>query len=77
MKEKEKIALGRGDYFGDLALLYSAPRSASVVTESKCEFFCIEQKVFRKVIQEIVKDNYNVAKSYVEKIGIFKFLSRK
>ena len=24
-----------------------------------------------------MKDNYNVAKSYIEKIGIFKFLSKK
>lgn len=36
--------LGPGNFFGEMALLESAPRSASVVTVEPCEFLLLSQK---------------------------------
>ena len=36
--------LGPGNFFGEMAILDSAPRSASVVTVEPCEFFLLGQK---------------------------------
>lgn len=69
--------MGRGDYFGDLALLYTAPRSATAQALTDCEFYCISHEIFRKTAQEIVKKNYEFAKNFIEKVHIFKFLTKR
>ena len=39
-----------GDYFGEVALLDSKPRTATVVCVTECQLFVIEQSVFRDVL---------------------------
>src|SRR4051794_9294439 len=41
--ESEISVLHEGDYFGELALLDSPPRSASAITLTACELFTIDQ----------------------------------
>jgi len=44
--------MGKNDYFGERALLYDEPRSASVtVTAAKTELWCIDKTVFLQIIQ--------------------------
>ncbi len=50
-QQKDIKKLGPGDCFGELALMYTAPRSASVKTLEGCEFLCISHHVFRKTMQ--------------------------
>ena len=69
--------LSKGEFFGELALLYSAPRSASVKTITKCIFWCLSQHLFLKIQREMVKSNYRLAKPFVHKLPIFSFLSNK
>ena len=66
-----------GEYFGELALLYSATRSASVKVEKDCLFWCLSRKSFKTTIENMVKKNYKLAKKYVENITTFNFLSKK
>jgi CRP/FNR family transcriptional regulator, cyclic AMP receptor protein len=48
-----KIAdMGRGDVVGELSLLDHGPRTASVVATTDCKLFVLEQKEFRKVLDE-------------------------
>lgn len=42
-----------GDSFGDLGIVYSAPRSASVLALSKCYFVEMNRKVFKKVMEDL------------------------
>jgi len=67
----------RGDFFGELALIYSSPRSASVRVKSKCSFWCLSQQLFQKIQRDMVKNNYKIAKPFVNKLPLFSFLSNK
>ena len=50
-KENNQKILKRGECFGELALLYKAPRSATICTLEKSEFFCISHRTFRRTMQ--------------------------
>lgn len=70
-------SLGPASYFGELALLYSAPRSASVRAETPCKFWSLSQGVFRQNLKIMVEQNYKLAKTYLNKITYFSFLMNK
>lgn len=42
--------LKEGDFFGEMALLFGEPRSATVRTEAETEVFCLAAEDFRRVI---------------------------
>ena len=43
--------LGPGSFFGEMAILEAAPRSATVLTLENSEFLSIEQKSFMELLQ--------------------------
>lgn len=49
----KKRVLASGCGFGDLALLYNSPRSASIKCETMSFFWVIDRKTFRNVVEEI------------------------
>jgi hypothetical protein len=67
----------KGEFFGELAIIYSSPRSASVKTLQKSTFWCLSQHIFLEIQREMVKNNYKIAKPYVSKTPIFKYLTSK
>lgn len=42
---------GEGDSFGELSLLYTTPRAATVKATSPCTVYRVDQKVFRYILQ--------------------------
>lgn len=44
--------LGEGDFFGEAALLHSAPRNATVRAKSYCDLFALEKASFDRVLAE-------------------------
>src|SRR5262245_20274080 len=44
--EIDLLTAGRGEYFGELALIDGGVRSASVVSLAPCEFFVLERSAF-------------------------------
>ena len=52
-KEKFRRRIKKGSCFGELALLYNAPRSASIKSIGKCELWGIDRETFKKVVQEL------------------------
>ena len=51
--KKEIAKLGKGQYFGELALLDRGPRSASVVATSDLDVLVLGQREFAGVIDEV------------------------
>lgn len=42
--------LGKGDYFGELALMYNTPRAASVKAKTKCDLWRIDRVTYRRIV---------------------------
>mgnify|MGYP003385035583 CR=1 FL=1 len=42
--------LGKGDYFGELALMYNTPRAASVKAMSQCDLWRIDRVTYRRIV---------------------------
>jgi cGMP-dependent protein kinase len=47
--EKKKI-LQKDDYFGELALIYGAPRSAAIQALQPSTFWCLTRNIFRQTV---------------------------
>jgi cGMP-dependent protein kinase 1 len=48
--------LSEGDYFGDLALLYNAPRSASIKCLDDCYFWTLHRDSFQSTLRRMKLD---------------------
>jgi len=44
--------LGEGDVVGELSLLDHGPRTASAICEEECSLFVLDQRHFRKVLED-------------------------
>ncbi len=44
--------MGEGEYFGELSLIDSNPRSATVAAVKNCEFLCVSREVFKDFMRD-------------------------
>ncbi len=49
---KSITTLGEGEYFGEMSLLMSAPRSANIRAASSCNLFVLEKAEFDRVVRD-------------------------
>lgn len=49
---REIATLVRGASFGEMALLDNEPRSATLIAQGDCEFFCLDHQTFMEVLDE-------------------------
>ena len=70
--DNKKIkTLSKWQSFGELALLYGGPRSATVKAASNSLLWCIERKEFRKIIDHINQKNFQELLSFVKETSLF------
>jgi CRP-like cAMP-binding protein len=48
---KKIAALGKGDFFGEMAIMYRAPRNATVTCETACQLFTLLAENFQSVLR--------------------------
>ena len=53
INEKEKKILRKGESFGELALLYNAPRSASLKALKNSSFWGLQRNTFKRILQRM------------------------
>jgi CRP-like cAMP-binding protein len=68
---KTRMDLERANGFGDLALLYKAPRSASIRCHGTCYFWVIDQFTFKSAIEECILSTYDTNRALLETISFF------
>ena len=64
--------LKRGDGFGELALLYSAPRSASIKAIEITRLWGIDRETFKKSVKEITTKTYKDNRSFIDNVKFFR-----
>jgi len=64
----------KGDAFGELALLYSAPRAASVTAVTAVELFRVDQKTFRLILQNSGQESGKSKIELLKSVDYFKEL---
>lgn len=66
----ERKKLTTGQQFGELALLYGAPRSGTIKTETDCFFWVMEKKNFKKIVDHIVHISFEDNKKFIQAIPV-------
>lgn len=75
INNKPKKKLKKGQTFGELALLYNAPRSASIKALKSSEVYGIERKIFKKILQEINSKEKSQKLTIINNLKIFENLT--
>lgn len=60
-----------GDAFGELALLYNAPRAASVKATSDCTLFSLDRPTFTHLVKGSMAERRKLLMSFIDKIELF------
>ena len=63
--------ISNGDGFGELALLYSTPRSASILAKKKSLLWFIDRSTFRNVVSSIIEKTMVENKKFINENKFF------
>jgi len=64
----------KGNSFGELALLYQAPRAATCIAKTQCGLFRLDQETFKKILAQQMKDSHKEVIAILKKVPYFKDL---
>ncbi len=67
----------QGESFGELALLYNAPRAATIVCKSaNCELWSLDRNTFNHIIKRAVQIKREKYDAFLEKVAILKMMDK-
>lgn len=67
---KEIKSIGRGDSFGDLALLHDDARSGTITAEKDSKIWCLSRNNFQKIVDYYNKNNIKDSETFINSIGM-------
>lgn len=76
---KEIVAtktIQEGGAFGELALLYNAPRSATIRALTDCQCFVLDTRTFKSVIMANAIKTRNTRYQFIDRVRVFKKMDR-
>eukprot|EP01018_Ginkgo_biloba_P001311 Gb_24658 [translate_table: standard] len=65
-----------GDSFGELALLYDAPRAATVKAISNCVLWAVDRITFRTIIMNTTMEKRDLYENFLQDVPLLKTLDR-
>jgi cAMP-dependent protein kinase regulator len=61
-----------GDAFGELALLYNAPRAATITTDTDCLLWCLDRETFNHIVKDSSRVRREKYENFLTKVKILK-----
>lgn len=71
---KKVTSYGPGGSFGELALMYNAPRAASIIAVTDCVLYALDRVTFRSILMENTARKRHMYERFLEEVPIFKSL---
>ena len=59
-----------GESFGELALLYNAPRAASIITKTKCDLWVLDRETFNNIVKDAAQKKREKYETFLKKVDI-------
>lgn len=63
-----------GDVFGELALMYNAPRAATIIATTSCTLFSLDRETFNRIVKTAAIKKREKYEEFLNKIEILKDL---
>ena len=73
--DKPVATYGEGDSFGELALLYTAPRAATVICKEAGSVWAIERKIFRYIMVQTGADQSKKIDGFLKSVSLLSVLT--
>ncbi|KAG9395848.1 cAMP/cGMP-dependent protein kinase [Carpediemonas membranifera] len=64
-----------GDSFGELALMYAAPRAATIVAKTPCRLWAIEGHMYQAMVQDTVKERRSKYEGFLGQVPVLSNLT--
>lgn len=75
--QKDPInSLHAGDSFGELALLTSQPRNATIRCTEKCSFAILDKQAFKQILYNIRSREIEQITTFLQSVTIFQYLTK-
>eukprot|EP00741_Cyanophora_paradoxa_P014485 tig00020801_g13969.t2 len=75
-EDKHVLACGPGDSFGELALMYNAPRAATVKARDNARLWAVDRLTFKFILMDTTIKQRNLYESFLEKVPLLSNLMR-
>jgi len=61
---------GPADVFGELALLYNAPRAATIQADTECQLWVLDRKTFNNIVKDASQNRRNKYEQFLSTVPI-------
>jgi len=61
---------GSADVFGELSLLYNAPRAATIQADSECQLWVLDRNTFNNIVKEASQNKRNKYEEFLSTVPI-------
>ena len=69
-KETFLLKYGPGMAFGELALMYNAPRAASIKADSNCVLYSLDRETFNNIVKQAVVKRRELFDEFLQSIKL-------
>lgn len=59
-----------GESFGELALLYNAPRAATIIAKEECVLFALDRETFNNIVKDAASKKREKYESFLSKVEL-------